>query len=266
MLHKIVIFSGGMDSCTLLHKVCAETWRDIDMAINAGALSREQAKAEYKLYALSFLYGQRHKRELVSAAKVCDQLLIPHQIINLPIQELLKGSALTDAVEMPEGVYDGENMRKTVVPGRNSIMLSIALGFAEGKVLSEGGNALIYYGAHSGDHHIYPDCRPEYVESMARTIFLASDGRVQLKAPFLTMDKVSILQHGLSIGMHMADYADTWTCYKGGEEACGVCGSCDERLAAFTANGVYDPLPYSSRGRWEAQQALCLQFAISLKK
>jgi 7-cyano-7-deazaguanine synthase len=253
MLHKVIIFSGGMDSYTLLRKVFHETVSEGDPEAT-------------KITAISFDYGQRHSRELASAEKICRELEIPHQLIMLPIRDLLKGSALTDNIDMPTGAYDGENMRKTVVPGRNTIMLALALGIAEGKVLSEGGNALIYYGAHSGDHHIYPDCRPEYVDVMARTIYLASDGRIQLKAPFLNMNKISILQYGFSIGIPLSAYGDTWTCYTGGEKACGKCGSCDERLEAFTKNGVYDPVTYSSRGRWEEAQEAARVFAESLKK
>jgi 7-cyano-7-deazaguanine synthase len=229
-----------MDSTTLLHYMLSEAPNDQDNPV----------------YALSFNYGQRHKRELECAVKECAKLTIPHQIIDLAVlQPLLRGSALTDqaAVPMPEGVYDGENMRKTVVPGRNTLMLSIAMAFAEGLVLSQGGMASVYYGAHSGDHHIYPDCRPEYINAMQRSFCLATDGNVNLAVPFMGIDKTGILKAGLTLGV---DYSNTWTCYKGGEQACGVCGSCDERLSSFHDNGVEDPVPYSSKGRWGADPQL----------
>jgi 7-cyano-7-deazaguanine synthase len=229
-----------MDSTTLLHYMLAGAPNELDKPV----------------YALSFNYGQRHKRELECAIKECAKLSIPHQIIDLAVlQPLLRGSALTDqaAVPMPEGVYDGENMRKTVVPGRNTLMLSIAMAFAEGLVLSQGGAACVYYGAHSGDHHIYPDCRPEYIHAMAATFSRATGGKVDLFVPFMYVNKTDILKQGLELGV---DYSNTWTCYKGGQEACGVCGSCDERLESFHLNGVEDPVPYSSKGRWAADPQL----------
>ena len=246
MEYKVIIYSGGMDSYTLLHYI-HKTWKDLF------------GPGQQEFHALSFNYGQRHSRELLCAQKESELLGIKHTLITLPIAHMLKGSALTDNVTMPEGVYDGENMRLTVVPGRNTVMLALALAYAEGLVLAHDqahpelppavrANAVIYYGAHSGDHHIYPDCRPEYIDAMQETVLLASDGRVKLYAPFTTTDKGGILKEGLALGL---DYANTWTCYKGGEEACGVCGSCDERLSAFVENGLRDPVPYSSYGRWE---------------
>lgn len=158
---------------------------------------------------------------------------------------------------MPEGAYDGENMRKTVVPGRNTLMLAFGLAYAEGLVLdcesrNLKGNALLYYGAHSGDHFIYPDCRPDYIDALRTAITLGSAGRVRLIAPFERETKISILRLGRRLGL---DYKNTWTCYKGQYKACGVCGSCDERLEAFAKNGLRDPVPYSSLGRWAETEA-----------
>jgi 7-cyano-7-deazaguanine synthase len=241
MNYKVIIYSGGMDSYTLLHSI-HQTWK--------GLYHPDQME----FHALSFNYGQRHDRELICAKKECIALGIKHTVIHLPIADMLKGSALTDKIDMPEGKYDDENMRLTVVPGRNTLMLAMALAYAEGLVLahdqkhmSKQASAHIYYGAHAGDHYIYPDCRPDYIESMAQTIRLASNTRVALFAPYQQSDKGDILAEGISLGL---DYANTWTCYKGGQEACGVCGSCDERLEAFVTNNMRDPVPYSSYGRW----------------
>lgn len=257
MKYKVIIYSGGMDSYTLLHKIVR--------------LTEAQGEPLYSIHALSFHYGQRHARELQAAQAETLKLGIRHTLFEMSslMGGILRGSALTDNIAMPEGVYDGENMRQTVVPGRNTMMLSLALAYTEGLILADEqsvrqhyngklptaehvSTAALYYGAHAGDHHIYPDCRPEYIDSIARTFYLATDGKVELKAPFRDIDKRGILAQGLALGL---DYHNTWTCYKGGEEACGVCGSCDERLEAFSTHGVIDPVPYASRGRWEEQQA-----------
>jgi 7-cyano-7-deazaguanine synthase len=141
---------------------------------------------------------------------------------------------------MPEGPYDGENMRQTVVPGRNTLMLATAMAYAENEVIAGAvDKAFVHYGAHSGDHHIYPDCRPEYYADMCAVFKSATDGKVELSAPFMHMDKGDILIKGLAMGL---DYSKTWTCYKGGEYPCGVCGSCTERQEAFAKAGVPDPL------------------------
>lgn len=214
----VVIYSGGMDSYTLLHSVLAEGKR---------------------VYALSFNYGQRHAKELHYAQKVCDELGIPHKIVDITaIHQLLLGSSLTDDIEVPDGHYAEESMKSTVVPNRNMIMLSLAIGYA----VSIGAVA-VYYGAHGGDHAIYPDCRPEFVEKMDAVSRVANYEPVEVLAPYLNQDKVEILRQGLAMGL---DYGKTWTCYKGRERACGTCGSCHERLEAFSENNRIDPLTYEA--------------------
>lgn len=201
----VVIYSGGMDSFTLLHQ-----------AIEGGA----------RVYALSFNYGQRHSKELHYAQKVCDELGLPHKIVDITaINQLLLGSSLTDDIEVAEGHYEEESMKSTVVPNRNMIMLSLAVGYA----VSIGANA-VYYGAHGGDHAIYPDCRPEFVKRMDAVSAVANYEPVAIRAPFLNSSKTEILGEGLKLGLN---YAKTWTCYNGRERACGRCGSCNERLEAF---------------------------------
>lgn len=212
----VVIYSGGMDSFTLLHK-----------AIEGGA----------RVYALSFNYGQRHSKELHYAQKVCDELGLPHKVVDITaINQLLLGSSLTDDIEVAEGHYEEESMKSTVVPNRNMIMLSLAVGYA----VSIGANA-VYYGAHGGDHAIYPDCRPEFVKRMDAVSAVANYEPVAIRAPYLNSSKTEILGEGLKLGLN---YAKTWTCYNGRERACGRCGSCNERLEAFAAFNLRDPLPY----------------------
>ncbi|MEA1080113.1 7-cyano-7-deazaguanine synthase QueC [Marinobacter qingdaonensis] len=215
----VVIYSGGMDSYTLLH------------------LARARG---FKVHALSFNYGQRHVRELECAASVADSLGIPHKVIDIrAMNEVMSGSALTSGIEVPEGHYEEDSMKATVVPNRNMILLSLATGYA----VTVGAGA-VWYGAHGGDHAIYPDCRPEFVEKMDAVCRVANYEPVAIEAPFMALDKGEILAEGLKLGL---DYRQTWTCYNGRARACGRCGSCVERLEAFAAQGVTDPLDYEER-------------------
>lgn len=218
MAKVVVIYSGGMDSFTVLHH-----------AVRHG----------HEVYALSFNYGQRHVRELDAAARVCQQLGIPHKVVDITaINSLLAGSSLTSDIEIPEGHYAEASMQSTVVPNRNMILLSLAIGYA----VSLGAEA-VYYGAHSGDHAIYPDCRPEFVEKMNAISLIANYEPVRIEVPYLRNNKAEILADGLRMNL---DYSQTWTCYNGREKACGKCGACVERLEAFAANQVTDPLQYES--------------------
>ena len=211
----LLIYSGGMDSFTLLHYL-----------MHQGNI----------VQCVSFHYGQRHKKELSYAYKEAKRLDLRYDLVDLnALGAHLTGSALTDdTVPMPEGHYAADNMKLTVVPGRNTIMLSIAMGLAEAR-----GCTHVYYGAHAGDHHIYPDCRPSFFDAMQDVYHEATEGRVRLSAPFLYLTKTSILTTGLAMGL---DYGSTWTCYAGGDKPCGKCGSCSERAEAFAVNKVQDPL------------------------
>lgn len=212
----VVIYSGGMDSFTLLNESVA------------------QGK---KVYALSFNYGQKHSKELHYAQKVCDQLGIPHKVVDITaIHQLLLGSSLTDDIEIPDGHYEEESMKSTVVPNRNMVMLSLAIAYA----VSVEANAVLF-GAHGGDHAIYPDCRPEFVEKMAAVSRVANYEEVDVQAPYIHLNKTEILTRGLELGL---DYGKSWTCYKGRERACGKCGACQERIEAFAENQQTDPLLY----------------------
>lgn len=212
----VVIYSGGMDSFTVLNR-----------ALKDGK----------EVYALTFDYGQRHVKEIEYATNVCKELGVEHKIIDISaINQLLAGSSLTDDIDIPEGHYEDDNMKSTVVPNRNMILISLAVGYAVSKGASQ-----VYYGAHSGDHAIYPDCRPEFVEKMNDVCQIANYEAVSIYSPYLKQDKIAILADGLSMGL---DYGKSWTCYNGREKACGKCGSCIERLEAFELNKVTDPLPY----------------------
>ncbi|RUM51245.1 MAG: 7-cyano-7-deazaguanine synthase QueC [Marinomonas sp.] len=214
----VVVYSGGMDSYTVLHTALAEG---------------------KEVYALSFNYGQRHSKELDVAAAVCAKHGIPHKVVDISaINSLMAGSSLTSEIDIPEGHYAEESMKNTVVPNRNMVLLSMAIAYAVSLEAPE-----VYYGAHSGDHHIYPDCRPEFVHAMNAVSKIANYEPVEIVTPFLNNSKGEILAAGLAMNL---DYSDTWTCYNGREKACGKCGACNERLEAFTEQGVTDPLNYEA--------------------
>ena len=139
-------------------------------------------------------------------------------------------------MEVPEWKYDDLSMVQTVVPNRNMVFLALATSYAIGL-----GAEAVSFGAHSGDHAVYPDCRPEFVQAMDRAIDLCDYSKVFLDAPFLNLTKAEILHIGVKLGV---DYSLTWSCYKGNELACGKCGTCDERLRAFREVGIEDPLKY----------------------
>jgi len=212
----VVIYSGGMDSFTVLNR-----------ALKDGK----------KVYALSFDYGQRHVKELQCARIVCENLNVDHKVIDISaINQLLAGSSLTDDIDIPEGHYEAQNMKSTIVPNRNMVLLSLAVAYAVSVGASQ-----VYYGAHSGDHAIYPDCRPEFVKKMNDVCMIANYEAVEIFSPYLNVDKIAILADGISMGLN---YSDTWTCYNGREKACGKCGACQERLEAFNENKIVDPIDY----------------------
>lgn len=219
MKDTVVIYSGGMDSYTLL----------MDF-MHKGILHS----------ALSFDYGQKHAKELAYAERVTNKLDVLHHIIDMRgiADVAMFNSALTAThVAMPTGHYAEESMKQTVVPNRNMIMLSVAVAYAVSHELN-----CVAFGAHSGDHTVYPDCRPQFVTAMDVVATIANWRPVRIAAPFLKLDKAAILR----IGYDYADinYADTWTCYAGKLKACGKCGSCSERLEAFAKIGKTDPLEY----------------------
>lgn len=221
---SVIIYSGGMDSFTLLN------------------ILHERGDL---VHALSFNYGQRHCTELEYAREVTDHLKIPHKVIDLSaLATVVEGaSALTGGGDVPEGHYAEDNMKATVVPNRNMVMLSIAVAYAVAH-----GMERVYTAVHAGDHDIYPDCRAEFIEKMSAVTRIANYQEVSIEAPFIDDTKGTILERGAREGgLVDVDYAHAWTCYNGGVKACGKCGACVERLEAFHQMGWHDPLEYEDR-------------------
>lgn len=217
MKDSVIILSGGMDSVTMLHRYAA------DIAL-----------------ALTFDYGANHnKREIEMARLNCAELGIEHIIIPLEfMHRYFKSSLLEGADAVPEGHYSAENMSSTVVPFRNGIMLSIAGGMAESRGLKR-----IMIANHAGDHTIYPDCRPEFINAMSQAVGLGTDMAVNIFAPFTRLTKSDIAKIGKRLGL---DYAKTYSCYKGGEKHCGKCGTCIERREALADAGIAEPTVYTN--------------------
>ena len=215
----IVLLSGGMDSVTAFY----------------------QALQDYEVLAgLSFDYGSKHNHKEIPFAKYhCDLHGVHHQVVELPfVGQTFQSSLLKGGEEIPEGHYAAENMKSTVVPFRNGIMLSIAGGFAE----SLGAKGVVI-AAHSGDHAIYPDCREDFLQSMDRTLQLGTYDGIRLISPFASVDKTEIARIGNGLKV---DYSKTLSCYKGLDIHCGVCGTCYERQEAFKLAGFPDPTVYAA--------------------
>ena len=210
-----IIVSGGMDSITLLY----EMRKRIGLAI-------------------SFDYGSNHNhREIPFAKEHCEKLGIPHIVIDMRfLGKYLKSALLEGDDAIPEGDYDSDNMSATVVPFRNGIMLSVAAGMAEDRGLSR-----ILMANHSGDHAIYPDCRPDFVAAMAGAVREGTYNGVELFTPYTHWTKTDIARRGKQLGI---DYGKTWSCYKGGEKHCGKCGTCQERQQALREAGITDTTEY----------------------
>lgn len=217
MKDSVIIVSGGLDSITLLYD-----------------------KTETIALAISFDYGQNHsKKELPYAEYHCQKLGIPHITIPLTfMHQYFKSSLLEGAEAIPEGHYEEENMKSTVVPFRNGIMLAIATGIAESHELKR-----VYIANHGGDHTIYPDCRPEFIDAMDKATSAGTFVDVRVEAPYTNISKTDIVRRGTALGI---DYAKTWSCYKGSEMHCGKCGTCVERKEAFADAGVKDPTEYEN--------------------
>jgi 7-cyano-7-deazaguanine synthase len=166
---------------------------------------------------------------------------VPHSIAPLGfVAGEFRSDLLSSGGAIPDGHYEEQSMKSTVVPFRNGIMLSIAAGFAESK-----GAEAVVIAAHSGDHAIYPDCRESFMEPMARAIREGTYAQIELLRPFITMHKAGIVRRGIELGI---DFSHTWSCYKGSEVHCGTCGTCVERREAFLMAGVTDPTVYTSTG------------------
>lgn len=216
-MKALVVFSGGLDSTTAVY------W----------ALKKYD-----EVETISFDYGSKHNQiEHSYALKTCEKLGIKNTLINLDfINKYFKSDLLKSGGDIPEGYYTAENMKSTVVPFRNGIMLSVAAGFAE----SNNCDVLIL-GNHSGDHAIYPDCRKSFIEGISRAIYEGTAKHIEVFSPFCEMTKTDIVKIGAELGV---DFSLTYSCYKGGEKHCGKCGTCQERKEAFEQAGVKDETIY----------------------
>ena len=215
MKDSVIVVSGGMDSITLLY----------------------EKKDEIAL-GISFDYGSNHNHnELPLAALHCQRLGIAHVVIPLGfMHQYFKSSLLESGASIPDGSYDEENMKSTVVPFRNGVMLAVAAGIAESNGLTK-----VLIANHGGDHTIYPDCRPEFIAAMDAAVESGTFANVHVVAPYTNISKADIARRGSSLGI---DYAETWSCYKGGDVHCGTCGTCVERKEALREAGITDNTKY----------------------
>ena len=215
MKDSVIVVSGGMDSITLLY----------------------EKKDEIAL-GISFDYGSNHNHnELPLAAMHCQRLGIAHVVIPLGfMHQYFKSSLLESGANIPDGSYDEDNMKSTVVPFRNGIMLAVAAGIAESNGLTK-----VLIANHGGDHTIYPDCRPEFIAAMDAAVEAGTFVNVHVVAPYTNISKADIARRGSSLGI---DYAETWSCYKGGDVHCGTCGTCVERKEALREAGITDNTKY----------------------
>ncbi|MEM7650816.1 MAG: 7-cyano-7-deazaguanine synthase QueC [Pseudomonadota bacterium] len=224
-MKTLVICSGGLDSATLAYKIADE----------------------HTLSGLvSFDYGQRHKKELTYAQALTEKLSVSHSLIDISsFGAQLTGSALTDDIDVPDGHYAEDSMKITVVPNRNAIMLTMAYGLA----VSRGADA-VAAAFHGGDHFIYPDCRPGFVDAFSKMQNHALEGLADIKllTPFVNISKADIVSEGARLRV---PFEDTWSCYKGGDAHCGRCGTCVERREAFEIAGIEDPTLYEDAEYWK---------------
>ena len=217
MKDAVIIISGGMDSTTMLYEY----------------------KDEIAL-AITFDYGStQNGRERVCAITHCQRLGIKHIVVQLEfMHRYFKSALLGDPEDIPEGNYNDENMKSTVVPFRNGIMLAIAAGIAESNGLKR-----VMIANHAGDHAIYPDCRPDFVKAMSEAMSAGTYENITVYAPYTNLSKKQIAEHGKALGI---DYSETYSCYKGGEIHCGKCGTCRERIQALHDAGINDTTEYEN--------------------
>jgi len=218
-MKALLSLSGGLDSATLLHYLL------------------ERGKYD-EVVAVSFDYGSKHNPFEIEMAKQLSKYYgIAWNVIDLRgAMKGFKSNLMITGGDIPEGHYEDKSMSLTVVPCRNMIFTSLLAGLAQSLDIP-----CVYLGIHAGDHAIYPDCRPDFFYSMMNTIALATEHKVELCAPFLNKSKAKIVEIGLELKV---PYQLTRTCYKSQKDACGVCGSCIERLEAFHLNGAIDPIEY----------------------
>lgn len=233
-MKAVVVFSGGLDSTVLLNHYVSR-------------LASPNIIMYEEVHALSIFYGQRHHRELIAAVRIVPELAkrwkrtgLVHRVLQLPeLSSILTGSSQTDPnVPVPHGHYAAETMKATVVPNRNMILFSLAIGYAV-SIKAD----VVAYGAHAGDHAIYPDCRPEFVEGMQRVTGLCDWTPPKLLAPFINVTKAHIALRGKE---ENAPMEMSYSCYEGGTVHCGKCGTCVERRECFQLAGIPDPTIYAA--------------------
>ena len=216
----VAIVSGGMDSITMMYYLKSKGW-DLDI--------------------LTFDYGSKHNKKEHSMIKYhlgkSKHIIIPLDFIN----KYFKSDLLQSGGDIPEGHYEDESMKATVVPFRNGIMLSIAVGYAESI-----GADHVFLGSHAGDHAIYPDCRKDFTDAISQAATLGTYNKTRIVSPFNSFSKGGIVRIGFDLGV---DYSKTWSCYKGGEKHCGKCGTCVERLEAFKLAGHEDLVNYEEENK-----------------
>lgn len=220
----VALHSGGLDSSAMLFHLKDCNFDVMPLGIN---------------------YGQRHITELEAAAAVCEfGEFIPYKQLDLSaVRPILAGSSQTRTdIDVPEGHYAEDNMRVTVVPNRNMILLSMAVAYAISQKAQ-----YVAYAAHKGDHDQYPDCRQEFIDALTKAIELCDYEPPKLMAPYAQMTKAEVVYDGST---HNTPFKLTWSCYKGGRKHCGRCGTCVERAEAFALAGIIDPTDYEDSAYW----------------
>lgn len=213
-----LLFSGGLDSSVALFKLLSEG---------------------DQVFCLNIDYGQRHQRETSAAESICQDAGVAFKNIKMPLAEILDQSSLINRkMQVPEGHYAEENMKATVVPNRNMVLLSLAIAYAINQKADR-----VTYAAHAGDHSIYPDCRPEFIETMQQAAKLCDWHPIKIYAPFMHLSKTEVVKIGLGLDV---PFEKTWSCYNGRELHCGKCGTCVERKEAFAENFLKDPTHYEA--------------------
>jgi 7-cyano-7-deazaguanine synthase len=215
----IVIYSGGLDSTTLLYHLRAESW---------------------EVKALSVDYGQRHReRELAAAETICARLGVERRALDLrSLVDFFGSNSLTNlSMAVPEGPYGPATIPLTTVPNRNMILLSVGIAWAASLQFTA-----VAFGAHSGPHTNYPDCSPEFAEAMDSAAGQCDDRKIAVLAPLVRWDKGDIVRRGVELGV---PFELSWSCYKGGEKHCGRCGTCVDCRNAFAKVGLNDPVVYA---------------------
>jgi len=226
----VCLISGGLDSCVTAH------------------ISKKQG---FDIFALTFIYGQKHKKEIESAKKIAISLNAKNHILSNIDLSKFRGSSLTDKSLKPEKNHNldeiGKKIPSTYVPARNIIFLSIALSYAESINADS-----IYIGVTATDYSGYPDCRPEFIKAFQKLANIGTKiglegNKIKIRTPLLKMNKSSIIKKGLAL---KAPLESTWSCYYGKSKACGRCDSCQLRLKGFKELGIKDPIKYESLPDW----------------